>query len=118
MTLIIGSWNYPFSTIIPGLISSIAAGNPCIIKPSEHSKNSSNLLKKILSELDNNFFYCFEGGVETSIFLCKMPFDHLIFTGSSRTGKFIRNDSCIDTKLTLELGGRNHCIIDKEANLD
>lgn len=40
-TLIIGSWNYPFSTVFPAMISAIAAGNPCIIKPSEGSENCS-----------------------------------------------------------------------------
>jgi aldehyde dehydrogenase (NAD+) len=118
LTLIIGSWNYPFGTIFPAFISAIAAGNPCIIKPSEKSPFSSQIVEKIVSQMDQRYFRCFQGAIETSVYLNKLKFDHIIFTGSSRTGKFIRNDAPINTKVTLELGGVNHSVVDVGANLE
>lgn len=118
-TLIISSWNYPIGTLIPPLISAIAAGNPCIVKPSEGSPNTSQVLQKIIDQMDHNFFGCFQGDKDTSVALNKLPFDHIIFTGGSITGTYVVKDAAPNlTKVTLELGGINHTIVDPTADID
>ena len=89
MTLILGAWNYPFNTVLSPLIDSISAGNCCIVKPSEQSAHSSEILKEIIDQLDQKFFRCLEGGKDTAVELLKNPFNHVIFTGSSFVGKLI-----------------------------
>ena len=117
--LIIGSWNYPFATTLSPFISAIAAGNVCILKPSEAAVECSRVIKDIIDRMDQRYFRCFEGKVETSVYLNKLAFDCIIFTGGSRTGSFIMKDASTNlTKCVLELGGKNHCIVDNTANLD
>lgn len=90
-----------------------------ILKPSESAIESSHVLKDIIDRMDQKYFRCIEGGKDTSVFLNKLPFDHISFTGSSRTGTFIAKDASANlSKLCLELGGCNYCVIDTTANLE
>ena len=68
-TLVIGSWNYPYVTTLLALVSAISAGNPCIIKPSEGNKTCSRVIKDIVDEMDQDYFACFEGDKDISVFL-------------------------------------------------
>lgn len=117
--LIISSWNYPFATLFSPFITAIAAGNVCVLKPSESAVECSRVIKDIVDRMDQRFFRCFEGKVETSVYLNKLPFDSIVFTGGTKTGTFIMKDASANlTKCTLELGGKNHCVVDSTANLD
>jgi len=74
-------------TITP-LVAVIAAGNCAVIKPSEFSPASSNYINKLVTKyLDNRFYRCIEGGVQTSIALTNIAFDKIMFTGGTATGK-------------------------------
>lgn len=117
--LILGAWNYPFSTVLTPLITAISAGNCCVVKPSEVAPYSSKVVKDIVDQMDQRYFRALEGGRETGVYLNKLPFNLLIFTGGTKVGKFILKDAAENmTKCILELGGKNHTIVDKSANIE
>lgn len=115
VVLIIAPWNYPFQLVISPLIASIAAGNCAILKPSEISKNSSNIIAKLINEnFDANYIKVIEGDASVSESLLKLKFDHIFYTGSSAIGKIVMRAAAEHlTPLTLELGGKSPCIVDK-----
>lgn len=120
VVLIIGAWNYPFSLIVTPLIGAISSGNCAVLKPSEIAVNTSNLLAEIIPEyFDPAYISVVEGGVETSQKLLTEKFDHIFFTGSSYIGKIVMEAAAKQlTPVTLELGGKNPCIIDADINLE
>lgn len=118
--LIIAPWNYPLNLTFGPLVCCIAAGNTAMIKPSEHSPNSSALMSKIIREVfDESEVAIFEGDVDTSTALLDLPFNHIFFTGAPEIGKIVmRAASKHLTSVTLELGGKSPTIIDETANMD
>ncbi len=119
VVLIISPWNYPFSLAIMPLIGAIAAGNCAIIKPSELTPHTSQVLVKIINNhFDNNYVKVIEGGKETSQQLLKEKFDHIFFTGSPDLGKIVMEAAAKQLiPVTLELGGKSPCIVDKKINI-
>lgn len=119
VALIISPWNYPFQLAISPLIGAIAAGNCAIIKPSELTPNTSDLLRKILSEIfPEEYVSVVIGGVEMSEALLSEKVDNIFFTGSVPVGKIIMKAAAKNlTPLTLELGGKSPCIVYKDANI-
>lgn len=117
--LIIAPWNYPFQLAIGPLISAIAAGNTVIIKPSEHTPRTANLMEQIISELfDENEIAVVQGEVEAATALLQLPFNHIFFTGSPQVGKIVMKAAAQHlTSVTLELGGKSPTIVDETANL-
>jgi aldehyde dehydrogenase (NAD+) len=118
--LIIAPWNYPFQLTMSPLISAIAAGNCCIVKPSELSPETSKVVLKIISEAFNEQeIACFEGNADVSTALLKLPFDHVFFTGSTAIGKVVMEAASKNlTSVTLELGSKSPTVIDKDVNLE
>ena len=121
VTLIIGPFNYPFQLIISPLIGAISAGNCSIIKPSENTPNTSLLLEKLINEnFDEKYIQVINplGGKETVSYLLDLNFDYIFFTGSIRVGKIIMEKASKNLiPVTLELGGKSPCIVDKTANI-
>lgn len=119
VVLIISPWNYPFNLSAGPLASALAAGNNCIIKPSEYSPNTSELLVNMVKELfAPEEVTVVTGGPEISEALTQLPFDHIYFTGSSRVGKVVMENAAKNlTPVTLELGGKSPAIIDESADL-
>lgn len=117
--LLISPWNYPFQLAIIPLISAIAAGNTCILKPSELAPNTSVLLKKLLNSIyDEEFVAVIEGGVPVATSLLHLRWDYIYFTGSVPVGKIIAKAAAVHiTPVTLELGGKSPCIIDDSVNV-
>ncbi|RZK20118.1 MAG: aldehyde dehydrogenase family protein [Pedobacter sp.] len=117
--LIIAPWNYPLQLIMSPLISAIAAGNCAILKPSELSSSTANVIHKIISNtFDEKEIACFEGDAEISTALLKLPFDHIFFTGSTAIGKIVMEAAAKNlTSVTLELGGKSPAIIDDSCDL-
>ncbi len=117
--LIIAPWNYPYQLALCPLISAVAAGNEIVIKPSELTPNTSKIISKIISEtFDENHVKCVEGGVEISQELLTQRWDYIFFTGSVAVGKIVAKAAAVNlTPVTLELGGKNPCIIDATANI-
>lgn len=117
--LIIAPWNYPFQLIIAPLIGAISAGNTAILKPSEISANTSDLLEKLVNKtFDPGCIKVVVGDASTTKSLLKLDFDHIFFTGSPRVGKIIVQEAAKKMiPCTLELGGKSPCIVDKEVNV-
>lgn len=117
--LIIGPFNYPFQLIMDPLVGAIAAGNCAIVKPSEATIHTSNIIKDILTEIfPQDFVQVVEGGVEETTALIHAPFDYIFFTGSATVGKIVMKAAAERlTPVTLELGGKSPVIVDQTANL-
>jgi len=90
VVLIVAPWNYPFALTIQPLIGAIAAGNCAILKPSEHTPNTSSAIAKIINtNFDPNFITAIEGDIETNQALLTERFDHIFFTGGTAIGKIV-----------------------------
>ncbi len=118
--LIISPWNYPFYLGIAPLLGAMAAGNCAVLKPSELAPYTSRLLYKLINEtFDEEYAAVVEGGVETSQLLLEQPFDHIFFTGGTAVGKLVMQAAARNlTPVTLELGGKSPCIVDKDIHLE
>lgn len=117
--LVIAPWNYPFQLALCPLISAVAAGNRVVLKPSELTPHTSAIIARIIEKTFHiNHVEVFEGGVEVSNKLLAQRWDYIFFTGSVSVGKIIAKAAAENlTPITLELGGKNPCIIDETANL-
>ncbi|MEJ6791171.1 MAG: aldehyde dehydrogenase [Lacinutrix sp.] len=119
-TLIIAPWNYPYQLAIAPMAASIAAGNTVVLKPSELTPNTSALLKNIIDVVFSpEHVSVLEGGVDVSTKLLEQCWDYIFFTGSVNVGKIVAKAAAKHlTPITLELGGKNPCIIDETANIE
>ncbi len=119
VSLVMSPWNYPLRLTIPPLIGSISAGNCTVIKPSEHSAYSSNLMTDILNEIyDEKYVKIIEGEKDVSQNLLKLNFDYIFYTGSSEVAKIVLKNAAENlTPVTLELGGKSPCIVDEGIDL-
>ncbi|MEY9700223.1 coniferyl aldehyde dehydrogenase [Bradyrhizobium diazoefficiens] len=117
---IIAPWNYPLQLTLAPAIGAIAAGNLVIIKPSELVPHFAGLLKEtVAARFDATELLV--TGVEDEIAkaFAHLPFDHLVFTGSTRVGRLVAEAAGRNlTPVTLELGGKSPAIIDASAYLD
>jgi aldehyde dehydrogenase (NAD+) len=117
--LVIGAWNYPYQLTLTPVIAAIAAGNTCIIKPSELPENTMKAMAKIINEnFQPEFLYVVEGGVEETTEILKLRFDKIFFTGSPRVGKIVYKAAAeYLTPVTLELGGKSPAFVTENADL-
>lgn len=120
IVLIISPWNYPFQLAIAPLIGAIAAGNCVLIKPSEFSPATANIIDKMIKELfPSDYITVFHGDAEATQKLLQEKFDYIFFTGSTAVGRIIMTAAARHlTPVTLELGGKSPCIVHEDANLD
>ncbi|MCK0155825.1 aldehyde dehydrogenase [Cellulophaga sp. F20128] len=118
--LIVAPWNYPFQLAIAPLIGAVAAGNTAVIKPSEITPNTSKIVAEIIAAVFNpEYVTVIEGGVEVSKELLLQKWDYIFFTGSTRVGKLFYESAAKHlTPITLELGGKNPCIVDETAAIE
>ncbi|XP_029026371.1 aldehyde dehydrogenase family 3 member A2-like isoform X1 [Betta splendens] len=119
VVLIIGAWNYPWAVTLQPLVGAIAAGNAAVIKPSEVSSHSSQVMENLLPQyLDKDLYPVVAGGVLETQELLKQRFDHIFYTGSSTVGKLVMEAAADHlTPVTLELGGKSPCYIDNNCDL-
>ena len=117
--LVIAPWNYPFQLTLCPLISAVAAGNQVVVKPSELTPKTSEIIAKIISTVfHKNHVEVIEGDIEVSQQLLAQRWDYIFFTGSVAVGKIVAKAAAENlTPVTLELGGKNPCIVDETANL-
>ncbi|MBI1361120.1 MAG: aldehyde dehydrogenase family protein [Alphaproteobacteria bacterium] len=110
---IISPWNYPLLLSLGPLVDAIAAGNRALLKPSELTPQFSELLEKLVSQrFDAGEVAVVTGGVETAEAFCRLPFDHLFFTGSTSIGRKVMQVAAANlTPVTLELGGKSPAVI-------
>ena len=119
VVLIIAPWNYPFQLVMGPLIGAMAAGNCAVIKPSEFAPNTSRVIAKLISRnFDPAYIAACEGHAEVSQALLDQPFDYIFFTGSVAVGKLVMQAAARRlTPVTLELGGKSPCIVDRDIEL-
>lgn len=117
--LIIGAWNYPWQLVVAPLIAAISAGNCAVIKPSELSEHTANLLAELLPQyMDTQAIQVIQGGVEETTALLATRFDHIFYTGGEQVGKIVMRAAAeYLTPVTLELGGKSPCVVDSNTNL-
>lgn len=117
--LVISPWNYPYQLAIAPLVGAVAAGNTVVLKPSELTPNTSALLSDIIKKVFKpEHVTVVQGGVGTSTQLLHQRWDYIFFTGSVNVGKIVAKAAAPNlTPITLELGGKNPCIIDETANI-
>ncbi len=120
ITLIIAPWNYPFLLAIDPLIGAIASGNTVILKTSSKTKETSKLIRSMLNDyFEEEFIYVVDNDEVSHKELLEGKYDHIFYTGGKSVGKHIMKKASENlTKVTLELGGKSPCIVDRTADLD
>ena len=119
VALIMSPWNYPFLLTLEPLIGAIAAGNCAVVKPSAYSPATSAVIRDILKCFPPEYVAVVEGGRGENQALLDQKFDCIFFTGGVETGKEVMVKAARHlTPVTLELGGKSPCIVDKTARLD
>ncbi len=119
VVLIMSPWNYPFLLTLEPLVDAIAAGNTSILKPSAYSPYTGQMIQKIITEcFENNYVTVIAGGRAENTCLLNQHFDYIFFTGSQSVGKEVMKQAAAGlTPVTLELGGKSPCIVEKSANI-
>lgn len=117
--LIMSPWNYPVLLTLEPLIGAMAAGNCCVLKPSAYSPAVSKVLAEMIGEsFPGKYVAVVEGGREENQALLEQKFDYIFFTGGVNVGKLVMEKAAAHlTPVTLELGGKSPCIVDRTANL-
>ena len=106
-------WNFPVMLSLGPLISAIAAGNSAMLKLSEFTPHTNAVLRTLLAEVfDEQQLTVVEGDAQLAAAFSALPFDHLLFTGSTAVGRQVMAAAAPQlTPLTLELGGKSPCLI-------
>ncbi|OGJ85770.1 MAG: aldehyde dehydrogenase [Candidatus Raymondbacteria bacterium RifOxyA12_full_50_37] len=117
--LIISPWNFPFLLSLCPLVGAVAAGNCVMIKPSSQAPHSSQCIKRIVDEtFEPRHVTVVQAGREEGGALLNLPFNKIFFTGSPDSAKIILKAAANNlTPVTLELGGKNPCIVDDSADI-
>ena len=119
VVLIMSPWNYPFLLTIEPLADALAAGNTVILKPSAYSPHTSEVIRSLIEEcFDPSLAAVVTGGRAENTCLLNEHFDYIFFTGSQSVGRQVMKKAAEHlTPVTLELGGKSPCIVEKTANL-
>lgn len=119
VTLVMSPWNYPLLLTLDPLVSALAAGNTCVVKPSEQAPATAAVLAEVLGEtFTPEYVAVVQGGAEVCQQLLEQRWDYIFFTGGSAIGKVVMRAAAEHlTPLTLELGGKSPCIIDRTADV-
>ncbi|KXS38477.1 MAG: coniferyl-aldehyde dehydrogenase [Halomonadaceae bacterium T82-2] len=117
---IMAPWNYPWNLALLPAVDALAAGNRVMIKPSEHAPATAELLQSLVARyFDPAELGVVTGDADASRAFAALPFDHLLFTGSSETGRQVAQAAAANlTPVTLELGGKSPAILDETTDLD
>jgi coniferyl-aldehyde dehydrogenase len=116
---IVSPWNYPIQLTLCPLVAALAAGDRALIKPSELTPRVSALLAELAAKyFDPDLVTVVVGDAETGKAFVALPFDHLLFTGSTAVGRQVAAAAAANlTPITLELGGKSPAIFDSSCDL-
>lgn len=119
VVLIMSPWNYPFLLTMEPLVDALAAGNTAVVKPSAYSPYTSEVMRSIIEEcFPEQYVAVVTGGRSENTCLLQEHFDYIFFTGSQAVGKDVMRHAAEHlTPVTLELGGKSPCIVDRTANI-
>lgn len=120
VVLVIAPWNYPFQLAMDPAVGAIAAGNCVAIKPSTTSSATCAVIKKIIAEVfDEDHVAVFDGDHAQTAELLSCRFDHIFFTGGASFGRTVMREAAGNLiPVTLELGGKSPCIVDRDADIE
>jgi len=116
---VVSPWNYPvFLALVPA-ITALAAGNRVMLKPSEYTPRFAELLRRLVADrFPQDLFAVVTGDADVGRDFVALPFDHLLFTGSTAVGRQVALAAAQNlTPVTLELGGKSPAIIDESADI-
>lgn len=118
--LIMSPWNYPFQLLFLPLAGAIASGNCVVLRPSSSAPHTSKLMKEMIEKaFSEEYIKIIDAPREAVQDIIKQDFDYIFFTGSAPIGKKIMEFAAQQlTPVSLELGGKNPCIVAKDSNLD
>jgi len=116
---VVSPWNFPIALTFGPLAGVLAAGNRCLLKPSELTPSVSALIQELVAKsFDESELAVITGGSDVAREFVSLPFDHLVFTGSTQVGRQVMEAAAQHlTPVTLELGGKCPVIIGRQANL-
>jgi len=116
---IISPWNYPLNLAIVPMVAALAAGNRVMLKPSELTPRTADLMAELLAGVfPPDQVATVVGGPEVGAAFARLPFDHLLYTGSTAVGRLVMQAAAENlTPVTLELGGKSPCIVGEDAAL-
>jgi aldehyde dehydrogenase (NAD+) len=118
--LVIAPWNYPFILAIEPIIMAVSAGNTVVLKPSELTTHTSQLVSDIIQNVfGQEYVASVQGGIPVATELLEQNWDYIFFTGSVPVGKIVAKAAAnYLTPVTLELGGKSPCIVDETIDLN
>jgi len=116
---VIAAWNFPIVEAVGPLIMALAAGNRVMVKMSEHSPRSTEVLRRMLGAIfPQDQVAVFGGGIDMGQAFASLPLNHIVFTGSPAVGKQIMRAAAEHlTPVTLELGGKSPAIVGRSASI-
>ena len=117
---IISPWNFPVQLTFAPLANVFAAGNRAMIKPSEFTEKTSDLMKELLEKYySDEEVAVVTGGPDVGAAFSKLAFDHLVFTGATSIAYHVMRAAADNlVPLTLELGGKSPVILGRSANVE
>lgn len=115
---VITPWNFPIFLALGPTVQALAAGNRVMLKMSEFTPNATQVLKKIVEPISDHVLII-EGEAEVGAAFSRLPFDHLIFTGSTTVGKLVAQSAAENlTPITLEMGGKSPTIVGPDVDMN
>ncbi|KAL7309968.1 hypothetical protein PS15m_010783 [Mucor circinelloides] len=120
VVLVMGAWNYPVNLLLMPVVGAIAAGNCVVIKPSEVSQHTAELMATLLPKyLDPRTYTVVSGAVPETTALLENRFDHIFYTGNGQVGKIVMTAAAKHlTPVTLELGGKSPAFVTEDADVN
>lgn len=120
LSLVVSPWNYPILLSLDPIVGAMAAGNCIILKTSDYSKYTSDLLEELIAGyFDEAYFTSMQGDRYVNQALFEADFDYIFYTGSPKVGSVVMEAASKNlTPVTLELGGKSPAIVDETANID
>jgi coniferyl-aldehyde dehydrogenase len=117
---VVSPWNFPVGLTIGPVAQAFAAGNRVMIKPSEFTEDTSELMREVFARyFAEEEMAVFTGGPDVGQAFCGLPFDHLLFTGATSVGKHVLRAAADNlVPVTLELGGKSPTILGRSANVE
>ena len=117
---IVVPWNYPLYLAVGPLVSALAAGNRALVKMSEAAPGTGALFERLVAErFDPAMLAVVNGGPEVARDFVALPFDHLLFTGSTEVGRHVMRAAAENlTPVTLELGGKSPAIVGRSIPVE
>lgn len=116
---IIVPWNYPVALAVGPLVCALAAGNRVMLKTSEATPRTSDVIREMLASVfEEDRVAVFHGRAEAGKAFAALPFDHLLFTGSTAVGRQVMRAAADNlTPVTLELGGKSPTLITEDVDM-